>query len=248
MSQKFLRWLFVVFALTAGSLAVVAAEPAIIAKARAYLGGDKLLDTVQSIHSVGKLTYDDGTTGTIDLVFQKPCRQRIMITTDKTVEITGLDDYEGWIRLQDVKDPTRWQLTLLKADQIKMLRANTVDQLGFFRNSARGGATIEDQGAANIDGMMCRKVAFKRDDGSTFLRYFNAATGELVQIETPQQGGKVREEGELMAGGIRFAKRHIQTSKLANGKSQTITIEYEKVTVNEAFPASLFAVPSISNR
>ena len=171
-----------------------------------------------------------------------------MITTDKTVEVTALDEYEGWIRIQDAKDLSRWRLTLLNKDQIKMLRANTIEQLSFFRNPARSGAMIEDQGAANIDGMMCRKVAFKRDDGSTFVRYFNVANGELVQIETPQQGGKVREGGELIAGGIRFAKRHIQTSKLADGKSQTITIEYEKVTVNETFPATLFAVPSVSNR
>ena len=38
---------------------------AIIAKARAYLGGDALLDAVQSTHMVGKVTYDDGSTGTI---------------------------------------------------------------------------------------------------------------------------------------------------------------------------------------
>ena len=221
---------------------------AIIAKARAYLGGDPLLAAVQSIHIVGKVTYDDGSTGTIELIFQKPCRQRVAITTDKTIEVTALDDYEGWTRIQDAKDPTRWQLTLLSKDQIKMLRSNTTEQLSFFRNAARRGSVVEDQGEATVEGKPCRKVSFKRDDGSIFVRYFDAATGELVQIETPQQGGQVREEGVILAGGIRFAQRHIQTTKTADGKVQTIKIDYEKVTVNETFPESLFAVPSISNR
>jgi outer membrane lipoprotein-sorting protein len=227
---------------------VAQSAEAIIAKARAYLGGDALLDAVQSTHMVGKVTYDDGSTGTIELIFQKPCQQRVAITTDKTIEITALDDYEGWTRIQDPKDPARWQLTLLNKDQIKMLRSNTVEQLSFFRNTDRRASVIEDLGDAVVDGKPYRKVSFKRDDGSIFVRYFDAATGELVLIETPQQGGKVREEGELLAGGIRFAKRHTQTSKLADGKLQTIKIDYEKVTVNEVFPESLFAVPSISNR
>jgi hypothetical protein len=221
---------------------------AIIAKARAYLGGDELLAAVQSIHIVGKVTYDDGSTGTIELIFQKPCRQRVAITTDKTIEVTALDDYEGWTRIQDAKDPSRWQLTLLNKDQIKMLRANTTEQLSFFRNPDRRGSIVEDQGDATVEGRSCRKVSFKRDDGSIFVRYFDATTGELVLIETPQQGGRVREEGVMLAGGIRFAQRHTQTTKTAEGKVQTIKIDYEKVTVNEVFPPSLFAVPSVSNR
>jgi hypothetical protein len=220
----------------------------IIAKARAYLGGDALLDAVQSTHMVGKVTYDDGSTGTIELIFQKPCQQRVAITTDKTIEITALDDYEGWTRIQDVKDPSRWQLTLLNKDQIKMLRSNTVEQLSFFRNADRRGSVIEDLGDAVVDGRACRKVSFKRDDGSIFIRYFDTATGELVLIETPQQDGRVREEGVILAGGIRFAQRHTQMTKNAAGKLQTIKIDYDKVTVNETFPESLFAVPSISNR
>jgi outer membrane lipoprotein-sorting protein len=226
------------------------AQPAgeIIAKARAYLGGDQLLDAVQSIHIVGKVTFGDGSTGTIELIFQKPSRQRVEVATGKTIEVTALDDYEGWTRVQDAKDPTRWQLTLLKADQIKMLRANTIEQLSFFRNPDPRATIVEDLGEATVDGKPCRKVSFKRDDGSIFVRYFDAATGELVLIETPLQGGRVREEGVMVAGGIRFAQRHTQMTKTADGKVQTIKIDYEKVTVNEVFPPSLFAVPSVSNR
>jgi hypothetical protein len=137
---------------------------------------------------------------------------------------------------------------LLNKDQIMMLRANTTEQLNFFRNIPRHESTVEDLGEATVDGKACRKVSFKRDDGSIFVRYFDMATGALVLIETPQQGGRVREEGELLAGGIRFAQRHTQTSKTADGKLQTIKIDYDKVTVNETFPQSYFAVPSISNR
>jgi len=232
----------------AGVPASAAAEPAIIAKARAYIGSEQLLDSVQSIHFSGTLTYEDGTKGVIDLILQKPCRQRIVITTEKAVETSALDEYDAWTRIQDSKDLTRWKLTLLNPLQIKMFRANTLEQFNFFRSPGKRDVMIEDLGDVAVDGIKCRKVAFKRDDGNVFVRYFDVDTGRLVLIETPQQGGKVREEGEIMAGGLRFPKRHVQSSKFANGKFQTVTIEFDQAAVNEVFPRSIFAVPSISNR
>ncbi|MBI5381358.1 MAG: hypothetical protein HZA31_05610 [Opitutae bacterium] len=235
--------LITLFALS--QLVATAAEPAILAKARAYLGGDTALAAVQSIHFTGKITYFDGSQGSIELMFQKPSRQRVIITTDKSIEVTALDDYEAWIRVQDPADATKWRLTLLGKDQIKMLRANTAEQLNFFRLTGRQAGVVEDLGDVTIDGKACRKISFKRDEGILFIRYFESATGKLVLSETPLLGGKMREEGELFAGGVRFPKRYAQTSKQQDGSERTLTIDFDKVTVNEFFPSSLFAVPSV---
>jgi hypothetical protein len=249
MSPRFLRWFFFVASLLiAGQLGMHAAEPAIIAKARAYLGGDKALDAVQSIHYTGKITYDDGMVGAIELIFQKPYRQRVSITTEKRIEVSALDNYDAWTRVQDPKDTTRWQLRLLSPAEIKALRAATAEQLNFFRSVGPRSGSIEDLGEAKADDQVCRKLSFKRDDGSVFVRYFDPATGKLVLSESPTQGYKMRETGELFAGGVRFPQRFTQTTKLADGKERAVTIDFEKVTVNETFADSLFTVPSVSNR
>jgi hypothetical protein len=49
------------------------------------------------------------------------------------METTALDDYEGWQKIEDLKDKGRWRMKLLTKDQVKRLRANTWENLAFFR-------------------------------------------------------------------------------------------------------------------
>ncbi len=227
-----------------------AAEPAVIAKARAYLGPESALDGVKSIHFVGTLITADPADPTKDLrsaveiMFQKPEQQRIRAVSEKSIEVTALNGYDGWRRVQDPVDPTKWQQTLLGAEQIKHLRANTWENLAFFRGLERRGGRVEDQGPAVIDGIACEKVAFIHAPTIIFYRYFDTASGRLVFTET-ESGATMREQGELMAGGVRFPKTLVQTSKMPNGQVQTVTINFEKVTVNEPLAADLFAVPTL---
>lgn len=231
--------------LTAG-----AAEPEIIAKARAFLGGDAALDRVTSLHYVGKLTLEEGgkaaDTGpvSVEIIFQKPSRQRSVIAATKRVETTVLDGFDGWAKVQDPADATRWNLSLMEADQIRSLRANVTENLSFFRNRDSRQCTVEDQGAATVDGVACRKIAFIYSPQITFFRYFDAATGRLVLTETAQ-GESIREQGEILADGIRFPRILVTTLRRPDGSEQRVTIEFEKVSVNESFPDSLFAMPSL---
>src|SRR5438552_10159487 len=86
-------------------VATRAAEPPIIAKARARVGSEAALESLKSIHFVGKLVTADPGDATkelradVELIFQKPDRQRITATYEKFVEATGLDSYEGWTRV-----------------------------------------------------------------------------------------------------------------------------------------------------
>ena len=90
--------------LSAGATAK--AEPAIIAKARAFLGSEAALNGVTSIHFVGTLTTEDPvdpkkqTTAPLDIIFQKPDRQRIQASGPRIVEVTAIDGYDGWKRMQ----------------------------------------------------------------------------------------------------------------------------------------------------
>jgi outer membrane lipoprotein-sorting protein len=234
--------------LTAG-----AAEPAIIAKARSFLGGDAALDRVTSLHYVGKLTLEEGgkaaDTGpvSVEIIFQKPSRQRSVIAAEKRVETTVLDGFDGWSKVQDPADATRWSVSLMEADQIRSLRANVTENLSFFRNRDPRHCTVEDLGPAVVDGVTCRKVGYVYSPQIAFFRYFDAATGRLVLTETAQ-GETIREQGEIIAGGVRFPRTLVTTLRRPDGSEQRVTIEFEQVTVNETFPDSLFAMPSLGGQ
>jgi hypothetical protein len=206
---------------------------------------------VKSVHFIGTLVTADPvdakkqTRAAIEIFFQAPEQQRIQATSDKSIEVTALDGYDAWQRIQDLANPTNWQVKLLGADQIKRLRAGTWESLGFFRGIERHGGRLEDQGPATIDGIACQKLAFIYAPNIIFYRFFDLATGRLVHTET-ESGGTQREQGEMTVSGVRFPKTIITTNKNAAGQIQTITLSFEKIVVNSPMPASLFAVPALS--
>lgn len=243
-----LRFLSVVGAVFALTVAVSAAEPAIIAKARARLGPEDALNGVNSVHYVGTLVMSDSSDpkkqmrAAIDIVFQKGDKQRVQVTTDRLIDTTGLDDMEGWRRIQDPADPTKIKQTPLTVDGLKRIRANNWETLSYFRGLDSRRGKVEDLGPATMDGIACEKVAFTHTPNIVFYRYFDLATGRLVYTET-ESGTTLREEGEIMVSGIRFPKTLVTTQKNPKGETQTSTITIEKATINEVFPPSFFATP-----
>jgi outer membrane lipoprotein-sorting protein len=227
-----------------------AAEPEIIARARSFVGTEEALAGVTSVQYVGTLETTDPadpakkSRAKIEIVFQKPEQQRIAATSEKMVEVTALDGYEGWQRVEDPKDVTKWRQVLLTKEQIKRLRANTWENLAYFRGIERVGGRLEDQGTATIDGVTCQKIAFIHQPNIVFIRYFDVATGRLVFTET-EAGGTIREQGEMIVQGIRFPRSIVTTSKDPKGQVVTVTITFEKITLNESFPAKVFAVPAL---
>jgi outer membrane lipoprotein-sorting protein len=237
----------VALAMTAGGWA---AEPDIIAKARAFVGSEEALNGLTSVRYTGTLVAPDAQDATkqtrtaLEIIFQKPERQRITATSDTVVETTALDSYDGWMRMHDPANPEKWRQTLLGPEQIRRLRANTWENLSFFRGLENQGGRVEDQGTKEIEGKTTRKIAFIHNPNVIFFRYFDVATGKLVFTET-EGGGSIREEGEIVVKGVRFPKRIITTSKSPKGDVQTVTIEFDKIEVNEVFPATLFRVPAL---
>jgi outer membrane lipoprotein-sorting protein len=249
----FARRLSVFASVACIAAALPAAEPAIVAKARAFVGSEATLNGVKSVHFVGTLVTNDPANGnketraSMEIMFQKPEQQRIVMTSDATVEVTGLDGYEAWTRIHAANDPAKWRQVLLGSEQIKRLRANVWESLNFFRGIERVGGRVEEQGTQVIDGVTCQKVAFIHGPKIIFFRYFDSATGRLVLTET-EGGGTIREKGEMTVDGIRFPKSIVTTTKNAKDQLVTVTIEFQKIALNEVFPAKLFAVPGISTR
>ena len=228
-----------------------AAEPAIIAKARAYLGPEALLDGVTSVHFFGTITAIDPADSTkttraaVEIIFQKPDRERMVKTSDQTIEITALDGYDAWQRVKSLSDPTKVRQNFLGGLQIKRLRASTWESLSFYRGIELRGGRVEDMGPVTVDGASYRKVAFIHAPNIIFYRHFDEATGRLVFTET-ESGESQREQGEILAGGIRFPKSVRIVVKNAAGQPQTVTIDFEKIILNETFPDDLFRVPLLS--
>ncbi len=237
---SFRSLLAIVFLASLG-LARAGTEDAILAKARAFAGPEAALNAVTSVHFIGTLDAGDGSRVAIEIIFQKPSQQKVIATGPNLIEVTALDDYEGWMRTQDAKDPSRWNLTLLRGEQVRRLQANVIENLNFFRAAGFAG-TITDGGIVEIEGRKAHRVSFDHGNGIVFTRYFDEQTGRMMRTET-DQGSIIREEGEILVDGIRFPKRILNTNPQADGAVRTVTIEIDKVTVNEVFAASLFAVP-----
>jgi len=211
-----------------------------IARARARLGSESALQDMTSIRFTGTIEVDGANARAMDIVFQKPLQQRITLSGPELVEIIALDDYDGWQKRINPKNPTQWQLTLLDGLQIKRLRAQAWDNLNFLRNIDRLRGTVKIGGEEKVDGLDCVKLVFSYYESIVLTRYYDKATARLVKTET-ETGVEIREEGEMFAQGIRFPRKVSNRDK--SGK--TVTMTFEKIVLNEVYPASEFAVPAL---
>ena len=248
------RFLFLaLFATSAALTSLHASEPAIIAKARAYLGSESALNAVNSLHFYGTLDLNLATEDApqtpikVEIQFERPYRQLSLITSEKGTEITVLNGYDAWQRIAASNDTTRWNLALLQIEQIKNLRANVWENLSFFRGLESQGGQVKDLGIVTIDEQSCRKLAFVHSSEITFYRYFNETTGQLILTET-MRGESIREGGTIMASWIKFPKTLTTLATRPDGTIQTITITFDRVTVNEPVASDTFEMPLLISK
>ncbi len=236
------------------ALPAAAAPDAIIAKAREFLGGDAALNAVRSVKYTGTVTSTivpaegetQEETATIEIVFAKPYFQRISIEAPGRIEVTALDDYEAWQRIENPDNAAQWRMTLLDTEQIRRLRANTWENLSFFRGLESQGGTVTDLGNAEIDGKTLRHLSFDHGYGIVFHRFFDPATGQLVVSRT-DSGAEIRETGENVVAGVRFPGQVETISARPDGGTTTVRVVFEKVTINETFSGEYFRVPSVAS-
>ncbi len=229
------------------AILIATAQPAVaqtadqwITKARARLGSETALQGMNSIHFMGTIEVDGAAARQLDIVFQKPMQQRITLSGAELVEVIALDEYDGWQKRINPKNPAQWQVTLLDGAQTKRLRAQAWDNLNFLRGIDKLRGSVQLGGDATVDGIECVKLVFTYYGSIGLTRYYDKATARLVKTET-EQGVEIREEGEMVVDGIRFARKLINREK--NGRIVTMT--FEKIILNERHPASEFAVPAL---
>ena len=91
-------------------------------------------------------------------------------------------------------------------------------------------------------------LSAEAEPGISFTRYFDAGTGRLILTET-DRGDRIREEGEIVAGGVRFPQKvtSVSAGTDATGKPTGVrtVITFDRITVNETVPDSTFEVPAI---
>ena len=228
--------------------AAARAEPAVLGLARAFIGPESTIDGIKSIHFVGSVQRVDpdqaaesAVVDGLDMTFAKPLRQRLVVRGPKASRTTVLDGYDAWDWVQENLDPTKFRLTWLNAADIRTLRANTWENLYYYRGPE--GGSVEDKGPATIDGVACERVDFTHGPGIVYERYFDRDTGRLVL--TVKGAELIRESGEIRADGIRFAKTIVSTTKNASGKDVITTVTFDSVVLNEPLRADFFAVPSV---
>lgn len=218
----------------------------ILAKARAFVGNEEALRSVTAIHYIGTAdeTVDDKPQSyAIDMIFAKDFRQRLRLTRPNVIDITALDDYEAWHRLQDPANPAKGRTILYGKSNVKELRAATWENLNFFGDISAISGKVVDDGLTTLGDAQVHRVSFVHELGIVYERYFNPETGQLVLTTTDDGREEIREEGEIRSGGIRFPKKILNTIVDAEGKKRLVTITLENVKVNEPFPESVFAVP-----
>jgi hypothetical protein len=239
---------FLLVALLVGLSPALRAEHPLLTKARGYLAPESALDAVHALRFTGELELSESgatqNSSRLEIIFKSPYRQRITASRGARTEVTALDGYDAWTRATDAQLPSHSQVTLLGPDQIKRLRANTVENLAFYRGLEAFGARVEDRGLATVDGIACRKFAFIHGSEIVYTRSFDLATGRLVLTET-DGGTQIREEGEIRSGGIRFPKTIVTLVTLPDGTTRTVRVNFSEITVNPEVADEAFAVPSL---
>jgi hypothetical protein len=223
------------------------AEPAVLSLARAYLGPQSSLDSIQSVHYVGTLERVDPdhdaapVKGTLDMIFAKPLRQRLRIAGPRTTMLTVLDGYDAWTLVTDNADRSKTRFAWLAAGDIRSLRDTTWENLYYYSKPEQG--TVEDKGGATVDGIECERVDFTHGLGAAYERFFDRDTGRLVL--TVRGSESIRESGEVLVEGVRFPKVVVSRIKLPSGREVVSTASFTSITLNENLPPSAFAAPTL---
>ncbi len=215
----------------------------VITKARARIGTEAALAKVTAVRYQGAIAIagSNDLPISLDVIFQSPYRMLQRVTSAKGTEVLALDGYEGWAMSLGPKSELI-RGGNLSADAIARHRASVWENLSFFSGIELVNGSIEDGGTVTLDGQPARKLVFRHGTRAWYARWFDPATGRLIQSET-EDGTIIREEGELLAADLRFPKKLINSAR-KDGKLEVVsTIVFDKVILNDLLPDKAFAPP-----
>ena len=252
--NRLCRLLALVAALPLLALTAQASVEDVIAKARSYLGKERDLESIRSIHYRGRIELRDAAgvlqenaSGTVEMILQKPSQQKVVRVVGALRHIDGLDEFAGWQRIEPVAQPAQGRTIILPLPQLRRMQASAFENLSFYRGIEKRRGRTELREEVTVDGHAAVNIAFIHPGDVVFLRSFDKQTGRLL-LTVGEGGEQMREEGELLVHGIRFPSRLVSTRSNAEGQVFSVTLFFDEIILNETFPADTFAVPMIASR
>lgn len=235
---------FLIFTLFCSSTLMGGEVDDILAKARARLGTEKQLESVQTIQYQGQVYGPDGEKqDTLSLTFSKPDRQLLVIESDAQKRTTGVNGFEGFVEVLNRQDAYKSGIIVLNADQVRRLLANAAENLYFFEGPEhRTGGTITLEGKQTIRGRECYKIRFAYACGLFYIRFFSTDTCELVSTINGESNQELVESDSERVGGILFPKK-VETYDEEGDLIRTVV--FEKILINEPVDDSIFDFPAI---
>jgi len=225
------------------SLIAVPTAADTIRLARTHLGGDAALDRVNSLVYRGTFETADGVKGQINITLKKPARQHLELIVDDTQRVTAINDFEGWERVAKISNPDDWSMVLIDFNEFRRMRANSWENLFFFRGIEQMRGKVVDRGLVPFDGRQAHLLVFEYDRNLSYARYFDPATGALFATVN-DRGQEIREEGEMMVDGIRFPREIV--SRLQD--RDVMRVRFTEIRVNPPVDDQLFEVAPIGRR
>ncbi len=210
-------------------------------KARAQLGPESKLDSVESIEYKGTVISPTGEEmSKLELIFDKPNRQLLKEIRGEVVNQTAVNGYEGYVMSIDPANPRSPLVQVLRPGQVKRLMANAVENLNFFDGPEKmRGGEIVDEGMTDYNGQTVRKIKFVYPLDLFYVRYFDPNSGKLIATVS-SDGLTMVEKNSLNAAGIKFPKTvdtYDETGKLLR------TVEFTEVNVNQKLDPGAFDFP-----
>lgn len=242
MNRHLQTLLFALFSLS--MVAPLAATPTAaetIQRARVHLGGDAALDRVQSLIYRGTFETADAVTGQIVITLKKPARQHLELIIDDTRRITAINDFEGWERVSRISNPEEWSMVLIDFNEFRRMRANTWENLFFFRGIEQMRGRVIDRGLVTFNEKEAHLLVFEYDRNLSYSRYFDPQSGRLYATVN-DRGQEIREEGEMMVDGIRFPREIISR---VDGRD-VMRVRFSEIRVNPPVDDQIFEVAPVS--
>lgn len=209
-------------------------EERIITQARAAIGPENKLLAIDSMLLSGQM-FDDknNQTGTFMLLVKKPASQRTeQHLPDQTI-FQGSDGVMGWAL--DVNKDGAKRFAVLKGEDEAQNNYETMENLYFYRATERvNGSSVHYEGDEDYRGAKCHKVSFNYPNGISYVRYFDAASGQLRGTVLLPSGNEAVEEGTLTVDGVNFAAVLKNYSK--DGKLLQV-LKFDKVLINPTIDA-----------
>lgn len=214
---------------------------AVIALARAHVGGEEALSRIHSLRYTGTIESPErNRTGRLTLYLKKPLKQRIEILTDDgMLEVTAVNGYEGWtMQRKDGEGNTSVQV--MNAENLNRMLVSTWENLNFFRKPEEQLGKTLFKGATEHRGRLAYELRVVYPGGRPFFRrFFDRSTGELIASIT-DDGLEFVESGMIREQGLLFPRK----VDAFRGTRRVHVIKFDQVEVNAAIDDSLFEFPS----